>query len=194
MILHVVHLSLVLCAISVHSLRLVQITPYPLGYTPVHSLSKLQHSLLNETKQQSKMARLSISMLALCLFLAVFATALPAAQNNRPDPDAWTFHVRPPPLIPYVYPLPTNDPQMAEEMADSASPTPAHGSTTPSHAHVHAPASSATPSNASPLASTTPSSSASPGPPEETISGGKSKSAFDSIPLFGPLLGSLLGS
>lgn len=41
------------------------------------------------------MARLSLSVLALCLFLAVFATALPAAQNNRPDPDAWSSHVRP---------------------------------------------------------------------------------------------------
>ncbi|OJJ87132.1 uncharacterized protein ASPGLDRAFT_55613 [Aspergillus glaucus CBS 516.65] len=115
------------------------------------------------------MARLSLSMLALCLFLAVFATALPTAQNNRPDPNAWAFH-------------------MAEEMADSAAPT-------PSNARVHAPASSsATPSKASASASATPSSSATPAPPQETISGGKSKSAFDSIPLLGPLLGSLLGS
>ncbi|ODM22330.1 hypothetical protein SI65_03176 [Aspergillus cristatus] len=117
------------------------------------------------------MARFSLSVLALCLFLAVFATALPAAQNNRPDPNAWAFH-------------------MAEEMADSASPTPAHGSATPSHAPA---SSSATPSKASPSASPTPSSSSSPAPPQETISGGKTKSAFDTIPVLGPLLGSLLG-
>ncbi|BCR85089.1 uncharacterized protein ACHE_20547A [Aspergillus chevalieri] len=121
------------------------------------------------------MARFSLSVLALCLFLAVFATALPAAQNNRPDPNAWAFH-------------------MAEEMADSTSPTPAHGPATSSHARLHAPASSsATPSKASPSASPTPSSSSSPAPPQETINGGETKSAFDSIPILGPLLGSLLG-
>lgn len=85
---------------------------------------------------------------------------------------------------------------MDEEMADSASPMPTQGSVTPS---VHAPASSsATPSKASPTPSpkssgATPKSSASPAAPKETVSGGKTKSAFDTVPFLGPLLGQLLG-
>lgn len=79
---------------------------------------------------------------------------------------------------------------MAEEMAGPASPTPAR---------LNAPASSSASPSKAPPSKTPPtakpsSASSTPAPPQETTSDDKTKSALDSIPFFGHILKSLLGS